>query len=377
MSDSRIKKSKLTWCIIALFLTTLIFSSQPAAAGGEDALLGDVELKPVPASQGEGGPITLEANIPFYSGCCYPLYAYDVSATLDLPSNMEIISGPEPAKYSKIEATAGGEPTYVKIKWVVKSMVAGEYEIDVSVSTSNCGSSEGSAKVTVTEGCVISIPEVYPDKPSTERDLYINIEAMSPIEGVYIKSATLYYITKDSEITGSEAKNDKMYYGNSKGQEGKSIDMVPIEDRENYFKVMVPKQNSFSYLHYWVVATDNHDNATTSPVYILKIEDMAYSNMILGLAIWSPMIIMIFTIIIIVFLVQHSKKVDSQAKGLLVLGTSRVSKKGLKTKFNVKRWNNKLYIAFGIFISLGAILMIWALTSDQLNELLYVIGGGL
>jgi hypothetical protein len=372
-----ISKTKLSWCAIALLILILILSSQPVSAGGEDALLGDVELTPTPASQGEGGPISIEANIPFYSGCCYPLYAYDVTAELDIPSQMEIVSGPEPAKHSKVEATSGGEPTWVKISWVVKSMVAGEYEIDVSVSTSNCGSSEGSTSVLVTEGCVLSIPEVYPDAPSTERDLYINIQALSPMEGVHIESATFYYVSEDSELTGSKAKNEKITFGKSNSRNGEPITMVPIEDRENFFKVQVPRQNSFSYLHYWVVAEDNFGNTTTSPVYILKIEDMAYSNMILGLAIWSPMIIMIFTIIIIVLLVRLTNKVDSKAKGLLVLGTSRISQKGMKTKFNSRQWNNRLYIAFGIFVTLGIILMIWALTSEQLNELLYVIGGGL
>lgn len=369
--------SKLSVCVIALVITTLVLSSQPVSAGGEDALLGDVELTPVPASQGEGGPIMVEANIPFYSGCCYPLYAYDVTATLNVPSNVQIVSGPEPAKYSKIEATAGGEPSWVKITWIVKSMVAGEYTIGVSVNTQNCGSSEGFAILTVTEGCVISIPEVYPEQPSTGRDLYINVEAMSPIHGVYIEEATLYYVTKGSELTNVKAKYENLDLGKSKTQEGVPILMEPIPDKENFFSVKVPKQNSFSYLHYWIVATDNHGNKTTSPVYILKVEDMAYSNFILGLAIWSPIILLLFTIIIIVLLVRHSNKVDSSAKGLLILGTSRLSQKGLKTKFNIKRWNKRLYVAFGIFVTLGSIVLIWALTSDQLNELLYVIGGGL
>jgi hypothetical protein len=369
--------SKLSWCAIALLILTLILSSQPVSAGGEDALLGDVELIPVPASQGEGGPITIEANIPFYSGCCYPLYAYDVSAVLNLPSNVEIISGPTPAKYSKVEATAGGEPTWVKITWIVKSMVAGEYTIGVAVNTQNCGSSEGSAVISVTEGCVISIPEVYPEKPSTERDLYINVEAMSPIEGVYIEEATFYYVTKGSELSNIKAKNEILNLGKSKTQEGNPISMEPIPDKENFFSVKVPKQDSFSYLHYWIVATDNHGNKTTSPVYILKIEDMAYSNFILGLAIWTPMILLLITIIIIVLLMRHTKKVDSNAKGLLVLGTSRLSQKGIKTKFNVRRWNRRLYIGFGIFVTIGCAVFIWALTSDQLSEMLYIIGGGL
>jgi hypothetical protein len=377
MRGKLIPKSKLSWCAIVILIITLILSSQPVSAGGEDALLGDVELTPVPASQGEGGPITLEANIPFYSGCCYPLYAYDVSAALNLPSNVEIVSGPSPVKYSKVEATAGGEPTWVKITWVVKSMVAGEYTIGVTVSTQNCGSSEGSSLITVTEGCVISIPEVYPDKPSTERDLYINVEALSPIEGVYIEEATLYYVTKGSELGNVKAKSEILNYGKSKTQEGIPIPMEPMPDKENFFSAKVPKQDSFSYLHYWIVATDNHGNKTTSPVYVLKIEDMAYSNFVLGLAIWTPIILLLLSIVIIVLLVRHSNKVDSQAKGLLVLGTSRLSQKGLKTKFNVKQWNKRLYVAFGILITIGIALMIWALTSNQLNELLYVIGGGM
>ncbi|MEE9150214.1 MAG: hypothetical protein V3U20_00060, partial [Thermoplasmata archaeon] len=185
-------KIKISWYLVLMVVVGFVLSAQPVTAGGEDAQMGDIKLSPTPDTQGQGGPITIVLEIPFYSGCCYPLYAYDVSASLQLPRNMEVVSGPEPEKYKKVEAKAG-KPSWVQIKWVVKSMIAGTYTIDVTVTTQNCGSATGSTIVTITEGCVISIPEVYPEQPSTEREIYVNIEALSPMEGVLIDNMTLYY----------------------------------------------------------------------------------------------------------------------------------------------------------------------------------------
>jgi hypothetical protein len=380
MGKKKEKRIKPVQFIPIVLILILVFSSQPVVAGGEDALLGDAELTPIPGSQGEGGPITLDLAIPFYSGCCYPLYAYDVSASLTLPRNIKVISGPEPQKFSKVEAAAGGEPTWVHITWVVKSMIAGEYSIDVTVDTQNCGSTQSSASVTVTEGCVMSIPEVYPEKPSTEKDVYVNIEAMSPMEGVFIDDAVLYYTTFDNEKKASNPKNETMFFGEDKSIEGTPIAMEPMEGRANFFTVRIPKQSSASYLHFWVVATDNLGKKTSSPAYALKVEDMDQANFVLNLAVWSPFIITIMGIIIMILLSKHFKKVDEKEEGMLVLGSHRISQKDTSVdlkKIYQKRWNRTLYLGFGFLFSAGMILLVWGILSNQLGELVYVLGGGL
>jgi hypothetical protein len=328
-----------------IFILVLVMASQPVYAGGEDAQLGDATLSPTPYSQGEGGSITLELDIPFYSGCCYPLYAYDVTADLSLPRNVDIISGPEPSKISKVEAAAGGEPTWVKIKWTVKSLIAGEYTIDVTVNTQNCGSTSTSSTIEVTKGCVISIPEIYPKEPSTEKNLYINIEAMSPIEGVFIEDATIYYVNFGTEKSNVKSENETLYYGN-----------------------------------YWVVATDNRGNRTTSPVYSQKIEDMDHSNFVLTLAVWTPLILTIIGIISMILLSRHFKKIDEEEEGLLVLGSTKISNEEASKNFQKRyqrRSNLVIYTIFGALFAVGVLLFIWALITNQLGDLIYVVGGGM
>jgi hypothetical protein len=363
-----------------IFILILVVAAQPVYAGGEDAQLGDADLTPTPYSQGEGGPITIELAIPFYSGCCYPLYAYDVTATLSLPRNLEIVSGPEPKKVSKVEAAAGGEPTWVYIEWVVMSLVAGEYIIEASVNTQNCGSTSTSTTVEVTKGCVISIPEIYPEQPSTEKDLYINIEAMSPIDGVYIDDATLYYVNFGEKQSNVKSENETLFYSKTKSKEGTSIVMDPVEDRDNFFEVKVPKQSSASYLHYWIVATDNRGNRTTSPVYAQKIEDMDQANFVLSLAVWSPILLTIIGIIAMILISHHFKKVDEKEEGLLVLGSTKISNEEASKNFQKRyqrRSNMAIYAIFGALFTVGILLFIWAIITDQLSDLIYVVGGGL
>jgi hypothetical protein len=363
-----------------IFILVLVMASQPVYAGGEDAQLGDATLSPTPYSQGEGGSITLELDIPFYSGCCYPLYAYDVTADLSLPRNVDIISGPEPSKISKVEAAAGGEPTWVKIKWTVKSLIAGEYTIDVTVNTQNCGSTSTSSTIEVTKGCVISIPEIYPKEPSTEKNLYINIEAMSPIEGVFIEDATIYYVNFGTEKSNVKSENETLYYGKTKSVEGTPLVMEPVEDRENFFEIKVPKQSTATYMHYWVVATDNRGNRTTSPVYSQKIEDMDHSNFVLTLAVWTPLILTIIGIISMILLSRHFKKIDEEEEGLLVLGSTKISNEEASKNFQKRyqrRSNLVIYTIFGALFAVGVLLFIWALITNQLGDLIYVVGGGM
>ncbi len=371
-------KIRISWCLVLIITVGFLLSAQPVSAGGEDAQMGDIKLTPTPDSQGQGGAITLELEIPFYSGCCYPLYAYDVSASLQLPRNVEIVSGPEPQKHNKVEAKAGGDSTLVYIKWEVKSMIAGTYTIDATVTTQNCGTATGSATVTVTEGCVISIPEIYPEQPITDKEIHVNLEALSPIEWINIEDVTLYYLSLEDELTAPESKNDTIYFGKSGSKVGEAISMDPVED-STFWAVKIPKQGSSSFLHYWVVATDNEGNKTTSPVYILKVEDMAYANLVLNLAIWSPLILTIISIIFMIVIRKHSRKVDVAQEGILVLGSTRISqseKDKSLVEHHRRKMNLTLYAIFGIMITIGILFLLWALLNDQLYDLINAMGGG-
>jgi hypothetical protein len=373
-------KRRFVWFLVLVVIGCLILSAQPVAAGGEDATMGDVKLTPVPDTQGEGGPITLELEIPFYGGCCYPLFAYEVAGSLELPENMNIISGPEPQKLSEVQAKAGGEPEWVTIKWVVKSMVAGEYTVGATASTQNCGSASSTTTITITKGCVISIPEIYPQQPSTEKETYINIEAMSPIEGITIDEVTLYYVASENELKSLESEEDTLYFGNNKNKMGEPISMDRAEDEGYLWNAKIPQQDSSSYVYYWVVAEDNNQNRTTSPVYTLNVEDLAFADMVLTITIWLPIILTIISIFVIILIVRYLNKVDTKKEGLLVLGSTRISRTepGTKTdELSQRKLNVRLYAVFGILITIGIALLIWAIVSDELSDLIYVMGGGM
>jgi hypothetical protein len=373
-------KKRLVWFLVLVVIGCLVLSAQPVTAGGEDATMGDTKLTPVPNTQGEGGPITLELEIPFYGGCCYPLFAYEVAGSLELPENMEMISGPEPQKFSEVQAKAGGEPEWVTIKWVVKSMVAGEYTVGATASTQNCGSASSTTTITITKGCVISIPEIYPEQPSTERETFINIEAMSPIEGITIDDVTLYYVTSESELKSLESEEDTLYFRNNKNKKGEPIPMNRAEDDGFLWSAKVPKQGSSSYVYYWVVAEDNNQNKTTSPVYTLNVEDLAFADLVLTITIWLPIILTIISIFVIILIVRYLNKVDMKKEGLLVLGSTKIShtepSKNTDELYQ-RKLNVKLYAVFGILITIGIALLIWAVVSDELSDLIYVMGGGM
>jgi hypothetical protein len=373
-------KKRLVWFLVLVVIGCLVLSAQPVTAGGEDATMGDTKLTPVPNTQGEGGPITLELEIPFYGGCCYPLFAYEVAGSLELPENMEMISGPEPQKFSEVQAKAGGEPEWVTIKWVVKSMVAGEYTVGATASTQNCGSASSTTTITITKGCVISIPEIYPEQPSTERETFINIEAMSRIEGITIDDVTLYYVTSESELKSLESEEDTLYFRNNKNKKGEPIPMNRAEDDGFLWSAKVPKQGSSSYVYYWVVAEDNNQNKTTSPVYTLNVEDLAFADLVLTITIWLPIILTIISIFVIILIVRYLNKVDMKKEGLLVLGSTKIShtepSKNTDELYQ-RKLNVKLYAVFGILITIGIALLIWAVVSDELSDLIYVMGGGM
>jgi hypothetical protein len=350
------------------------------AAGGEDANMGDADLTATPDTQGQGGHITIEAAIPFYGGCCYALYGYDVTAVLDVPKDVQIVSGPDPQIISKVEAKAGGVPSYARFKWIVKSMSAGTYEIGVNVDSQNCGSTSGSTSITVTEGCVLSIPEVYPEQSSTKKKTFVNVQASSPIEGVEIDSVTLYYVTSQNKLSSPKPKDDIIFYGGDGSKKGTPISMELAEDDSGQWETSIPKQNEDTYLHYWVVATDNSGNATTSPAYVLDIEDMEYADFILTLAIWLPIILAIISVAIITMLLSLSTKVDIKQRGLLILGSSRVAKAEAAKKVDegyLRKVNLRVYAVAGISIVAGVGILLWAILGGQLSEIIYVMGGGL
>jgi hypothetical protein len=357
----------------------LLFS--PNVSAGEDANIDeDLTITATPSQQGVGGKITLDILVTFYGGCCYPLYAFDIEPELQLPGNIEIVDKVSPEKINKFEATAGGGAVQAKFQCTIRSFIPGEYEIPIKVSTSNCGNAEGSAKITVTEGCVISIPELYPDQPSTGRDINIIINAYSPLENVEIKNVSLYFLTESSEIIKDPDPKGEILNWSGGSEAGSEIIFQPMEFEENQWQGNIPKQSDEAFLTYWIVAEDNFGNITTSPAYIIEVKNLEQIHFQHSSLVWGAIIACVIGIIIIGIVwnyVSRNPALKAKLSGALIIGSAVVDIKSTNAdKLNYqKRMNNFRNLALLIILISTLILLYIAIQSGQYELLRTNVGG--
>lgn len=372
------------WILIGILIITMFptFFSQNVIAQGDDALMGEISITAEPDSQGAGGPITIVVDIPFYGGCCYPLWAYEVSASLNLPEYVSLAEGPIPAKYDEIEAKAGGEADYYYFKWTVKSMVPGRYNVSVTVTTENCGIAEGIVGFAITEGCVMSIPEIYPELAPTNREINLKLEAMSPIEGITIENVNLFYFIGNEELNIAKTKNEVILYEGGGSDTGKYIPMNRNENEDYLWETVIPGQSSTCYLYYWVVATDSQGNITTSPAYSLKIEDLDQASLMVNLAFWLSILFTIIGLLIIVVSIMILKRraLERNKDGVHIIGSEEGPSYGSETDQDTL-WRKKKKriraIAFIALIIITAIFIVWTITSNLYDDLIYIVEGGI
>jgi uncharacterized membrane protein len=115
-------------------------------------------------------------------------------------------------------------------------------------------------------------------------------------------------------------------------------------------------------------------------VYTLNVEDLAFADLVLTITIWLPIILTIISVFIIIIIVRYMNKVDMKREGLLVLGSTKISQSEPSTNTDElyqRKLNVRLYAVFGILFTIGIALLLWAILSDQLSDLIYVMGGGM
>jgi hypothetical protein len=341
--------------------------------GSEDAQMGDVKVVVTPESQGLGGQVTIDIEIPFHGGCCYPLYAYDVSAILKVPETISIVSGPDPPMYKKVEGKPGGEATVVHIKWIITSMIPGTHTISFQVITKNCGEFIGTSTVTFKEGCVMSIPTIYPEFPSTGKDITIHVDAFSPMPGVTVDDVNIYYITTTKFIENTKTDGDTIsWFNGSMKKKGDIVSMNRVEGEPYSWIGVIPSQTSTCNLYYWIVAIDSQGNITTSDAYVIKIENLRYANMVVNITIFSVIIGALIGSICIFFVVgKYKTKSDMEPKGLLVIGSRRVISQSDKNLPNRKM----CYVVLAILVIVSAIFLIWAFLNNQFQDLIATTRG--
>jgi hypothetical protein len=80
-----------------------------------------------------------------------------------------------------------------------------------------------------------------------------------------------------------------------------------------------------------------------------------------------------------VYLLAYTGRVDVRKKGLLILGSSKVSKAEpvLETDdHSLRRAHLVRYAISGALIVVGVAILLWAVLNNQLADLINVMGGG-
>ena len=375
--------------LILLSMVLMIFgilARAPTASGGAlDAKLDKVVLTPTPNVVGIGGEVTLDAAVYIYGGCCYHLWAYDVVPELVIPGDVQLISGPTPKEYGEVDGIPGGEPVIVHFSWKIRSMVVGYHPMNITINTENCGSASSNCTLRVVRGCAISEPVEY---QASSGETVITVFADSYIEGVEVAGVGLHYVKYNEapkeDSTDLKADNDTLIMGGTV-EIGKKVDVNPIEYRDDYWRGSISTSDEVSTIYYWIVATDNNGENTTSPVYRLDVVDEEKRDNVVSTTFWSLIlgsIIGILAIVIIYLRLRSTLPGAGATKGFLVLGMTRdpgiikdLERTSVDAAYQHKLRNWRLIIG-GIVVVAGIILLVWSISTGQLEALITHIDEG-
>ena len=269
-----VKKCLLTITLLSLLALAVPIIPGAEASGSTAATFDRLEMEASPSIQGRGGNMEVTIIAYIYGGCCYDLYADDIEPDLEVPEGLVVVSGPTPERISKLTALAGGEPTIVNFRYTLRCDISGPYLINGSVETSNCGGREGDLEVHVIDGATINRPSVFPENPTSDKEMVLSFESMYPVGETMVTNATIYSYASDDDIDLSSFKavNGTLML------DGRSVDDVtgsPTEKdphEEHLFKGAIPKTSS-TYVYYWIMVTDENGDTTTSSVYQVEVED--------------------------------------------------------------------------------------------------------
>jgi len=225
------RRSSLLLTLLMVSLITIPLLPQAQGAGSDAAKLASVELEVSPSLQGIGGEVELLARAVFHGGCCYHLYSYDVTASLEEVDGLTVVSGPDPEGYDEVDALPGGEPVYISFRWVLRGERAGNYQLTVHIDTSNSGSVEESVNLEITSGCSISAIDVFPQEPEPGDDVFLSVSASPPDDSVELLRATFYYAVVEDDVSLEDVKADNGSLTIAGGQtiDGIMVDALPDE----------------------------------------------------------------------------------------------------------------------------------------------------
>lgn len=262
-------KHKMLMYITVILVSGLLLLLLPGSArAAETATFNSVTASALPGVQGAGGIIEVTATAEFFGGCCYPLYSSDVAGEILLPPGVEVVQEPAPAIYDKVEVTAGGVPMEVSFTWLVRSWDEGSFDINVNVTTSDCGIQSDNLTLEYIAGVPISLPRAFPLEPHLDEPYRIMVESSSPVEGVVVEWVQMVYVISDSRPATAKTENHTL-----NGRSGTVIDLTQGEYVPELWNGTLPSTGQGRYLTFWFVAHDSMDRNTTSQAYVKEIID--------------------------------------------------------------------------------------------------------
>jgi hypothetical protein len=289
----------LAGLLLVIIGATVPFTQDADASGAQAATFDRVEMEVDPFIQGYGGEMVVTVTAYFYGGCCYSLFANDITPDLDVPEGLSIKEGPTPETRNSLTAVAGGEPTVTKFRWTLSCDEEGSYDLASTVDTSDCGSRGSGYTVHVIKGATITRPEMYPEVPTSDKDISLKFVSSYPVGDTKIESASIIYWTteKDYDLKEMSVVGDSLVHQNENiepsgtGEVGsKELELV-----EGGFQADIPKVSD-PYLFYIIEVTDEKGEVTRSSIYRLEVEDVGEVekwNMISALFLIVSMLVLI------------------------------------------------------------------------------------
>ncbi len=255
---------------IASITLILMVGMPSASAGGEDANLHSVQISATPSTQGVGGIVTVRAVAQLYGGCCYNLYADDLTAELTLPDGVILLGGPSPERYASVTAQPGGVATERVFEWTVRSKAVGVYDLDVVVRSRNCGNVKDNVTLEYVEGAAISEPALFPDPPDMRMDLFVSVNVSIAIRDVTVVSVSVYTVEGAREFV--KAENETLILEGNRSVAGTFTVLTEHEYQKGIWWTRLEPPDS-ERIVLWVVVVGSDGKNTTSPVYSLRAID--------------------------------------------------------------------------------------------------------